>query len=117
MAFKEQVAQDVESVFINIDEFGVPMYIDGEVYDVVVDSDLSNERERLYTVGRAGTNPIGVYQSTIIIFIREKDLGYVPEEGRHVYFGDSEENSYPYVVSKVSSAAGILEITIEGNKA
>ncbi|MFD0710631.1 hypothetical protein [Paenibacillus sp. GCM10027626] len=116
MKFKDHVAQDNLKVFINMDEFGEPKFIDGEKYDVVIDYDLINERDRLYTVGRAGTDAAGVFQSAITFFIREADLGFIPDEGQPLFWGDSAHKSYPYIVAKVSSAMGILEITIEANE-
>jgi len=116
MNFKDIVAKDNVAVFINPDEFGEPKVINGAEYQVVIDHDLINERLRLYTSGGNNTAAEGVFLSTVIFFIRESDLGYVPVEGETMRFGNPGERGYPYLVTKVSSAMGILEITIEANQ-
>ncbi|MFU1797373.1 hypothetical protein ACM1RC_26140 [Paenibacillus azoreducens] len=108
MNFKEMVANDNLTVFINPEEFGEPKNIDGETLMVVVDYDLINERPHLYAEG--------TYLSKVTFFVHEADLGYVPAEGQEMRFGDVGKRGYPYLVTNVASNMGILEITIEANE-
>jgi hypothetical protein len=102
MNFKDFVAKDNAVVFINPDEFGEPHMIDDNEYQVVIDYDLINERPHLYAEG--------TYQSKIIFFIRESDLGYRPVEGQDMRF-----DGKIYLVAHVAHDMGILSITLDGN--
>lgn len=115
MNFKELVQQDNRTTFLNPDEFGEEKIIDGNVVIVVVDNDLTNERPRLVSAGE-DIYANGVFRSTITFFVRKEELGYVPEEGQPIRFGEVGQSDYPYFVSNVSESMGILEITIEANR-
>lgn len=114
--FKELVQQDNRTIFLNPEEFGEEKSIDGDAVMVVVDSDLINERPRLVSPGE-DIYANGVFNSTITFFVRKEDMGYVPEEGQPIRFGEVGQNDYPYFVTNVSESMGIYEITIEANRA
>lgn len=113
--FKDMIAKDNLNVFINFNEFGEEKSIDGDAVLVVVDSDLINERPRLVSPGE-DIYANGVFRSTITFFVQKEELGYVPEEGQPIKFGEVGQSDYPYFVSNVSESMGILEITIDANR-
>lgn len=113
--FKDAVAQEI-SVFLNFDEFGEYRLIDGQEVLIVEDRDLINERPRLASSAGNLMAAEGVYLSIITFFVRQDDLGYVPEEGQEMRFGEVGKRGYPYLVTSVSEAMGILEVTIEANR-
>lgn len=116
MNFKELVAQDNVTVFINFDEFGEMRSIDGEELCIVEDKDLINERPRVHSSSGQDMFAEGVFRSIITFFVRLEDLGYMPEEGQDMRYGEVGKREYPYFVTNVSEAMGILEVTIEANR-
>lgn len=113
--FKDLIQKDNQTIFLNPDEFGEEKSIDGDAVMVVVDSDLTNERPRLVSAGE-DIYANGIFKSTITFFVRKEVLGYVPEEGQLMKFGEVGGREYQYIVSSVSEAMGIIEVTIEANK-
>lgn len=105
MNFKELVQHDNTNVFINFDEFGELKDIDGEDVLIVVDGDLINERPQ------APSYEDGTYQNKLTFFVREEELGYVPEQ-----YQNMKIENYPYIVANVAKNMGILEVTIEANQ-
>ena len=113
MTFKDQVAADNLTVFINPDEFGemiefsVPGFPPQELMAVV---DWDENAAPLYTYAE------GTYSSRVTLFMRESDLGYRPEENQEVFFAISGHERYPYIIARVYANMGILEVRIEGNR-
>ena len=111
-AFKDQVAKDIQGVFINPLEFaeqhqiGVVGLFDPIPVDAVVDQDVIEERK-----GRTSTEYAeGVYSSQIMVFVKAADLPNQPVRGQ-LFRLDGER----YLVDNVASNMGVLEITIEAN--
>ena len=107
--FKDLVQNEL-AVFFNLDEFAEIHNIDGRDMPAVVDKDLLQERPRqpmeLYLASE------GVYIDQILVFVRTSDFGDPPVIGQHIHL-DGEL----YRVSKCAENAGIIEITLEANRA
>lgn len=106
--FKDAVAADKKSVFINGDEFADSHNINGVDVLCVVDGDLINERNaRTYAEYSEG-----VFKSQLTIFVDAEDLPARPVKGEGIRF----DGDY-YSVDECIENAGILEITLGANDA
>jgi hypothetical protein len=62
MTFKEQIKQEVATVFLNEQEFAEVHDIEGQSVLLIMDKDVYNQM--------SGMNFEGVYQSTVALFIK-----------------------------------------------
>lgn len=103
--FKDQLAKDIKSVFINPLEFAAPHNVNGSTVDCVVDSDLLEER------GGARSEFVeGVFVSKKMIFISAEDIEK-PVIGQ-LFRLDGDR----YTVYDVAEDEGLLTITIGANE-
>jgi|HigsolmetaAR204D_1030405.scaffolds.fasta_scaffold00398_19 hypothetical protein len=112
MNFRDYVARDNLTTFINVDEFGEPVFIrstgfEPQQIDVVIDRD---QRE-----GSLYPDADGSYASKITLYMRLDDLGYVPVENQVLEIGKTAVDLNPYIVRRVSSEMGILAVEIEAS--
>ena len=102
-AFKDAVAKDIKSVFINIDEFADEHDLNGKKVRCVVDKDVID--------GAKGTvaNPLyGVFLNAITIYVDAKDIDRKPVEGEILRL-----DKKPHIVRNVSDEGGVLVILVE----
>ena len=102
-AFKDAIAKDIKSVFINMDEFAYEHDLNGKMVRCVVDKDVVD--------GAKGTvaNPLyGVFLSAITIYVDAKDMDSKPVEGELLSLDKKR-----YRVRNVSVEDGILVILAE----
>lgn len=107
--FKKQLQADID-VFFNLNELGEKKYIEGKRCTVVIDNELIHERPSIYMSRE------GVSLSRITFFVKESELGFVPEEGSRMRFGDVAGEDYPYTVISTAQTGLILEVTIEASR-
>lgn len=103
MTFKEQIAEDIENIFFNIDEFGTIHKINEIEYTIVVDNQALLERQLKDEIEN-------IFLGDILFFIRKSDLDYIPIIDDRINF-----DGLNYQVSKVTQNFGILEIILKGN--
>ncbi len=115
-AFKDMVAADIHSVFLNLDEFGEYRTIryDGESYeDIPVVMTGLKEQERTQTVS---DHAQGLYLVTSVLHCALSDLsGIQPEKGGKILINDKEGGTFFrrfYVASSVCEM-GMLRIELE----
>jgi hypothetical protein len=106
---KNYIALDL-ATFFNLDEFADLHDIDGQQVPAIIDSDVLKKFSR-GSMQRMPYND-GVYTSETMLFVRESDLGYRPVIGQHLRL-DGEH----YLVTDCTENAGVLEITLEANRA
>lgn len=93
MSFKEQVAADLENVFLNLGEFADVKKVryDGDVYDgvsVVFTRAKEEDRKIVYTSEHPNAMQ-GLYAASVVAHLRIADVGGVlPEKGRYIAFDD-----------------------------
>lgn len=105
-AFKDAVAADIKSTFINALEFADTHNIDGTDVLCVVDSDILQERSSK----AASEYAEGVFRAQILVYIAKEDLPVRPVYGEVIRLdGDL------YLVQECIENMGVLEITIEAN--
>ncbi|WP_242864992.1 hypothetical protein [Clostridium botulinum] len=101
MSFKDIVQNDINSVFINIDEFGEKHYIDGIIKTVLVDNETLKERnQKEYD---------GIIQADLLYFIKSKDLVNKIKVGELQRFDGAI-----YTVFDVKYDSGIYEVILQG---
>lgn len=107
MSFKDQVAMDIQGVFINPLEFADKHTIDGVTdVDCVLDSDVFAERTGLDQAYEYD----GVFVTDKMLYIAESFFSQRPVEGQEMQVDDDY-----YYVKKVGAQMGVLEITLRQN--
>lgn len=104
-AFKDAIAKDIKSVFINIDEFADEHTLNGKKVHCVLDKDITDgTKDRV-------TDPVyGVFLNAITIYVDAKDIDRKPVEGEPLSLDKKR-----YIVRNVSVEGGILVILAEAN--
>jgi hypothetical protein len=106
MSFKDQIAADMSTVFLNTNEFADMHDVHGQQISCVIDDDISKKRGT-----RQSENFDGIYARQITIFVSEADIGYRPERDQKITF-DGEW----YIVIDCLDSEGILEIELGANR-
>ena len=110
MTFKEYIASDVKSVFINKNEYADAVWLDrgagAKEITVVIDSEQLTHNANLQELNRgAGDIFFYVDKSEFI-----EKFGDLPREGEVIRF-----NLRPCTIEKVAETNGVLSITISFN--
>ena len=104
--FKDAVAADTHSVFLNMKEFADVHEIDGERIKCIIDKDLTKE------LSTTIHNSIeGVFLNALTIYVASDALPYRPVEGEAL----SVDGSL-HLVRNVSDEDGVLVIVAEANE-
>lgn len=110
MTFKEQIARDNATVFLNLDEFADTHIINGTEMPCLIDNNEMIDREKRYQYKRS-LYADGVYLKELLIYVRAEDFGPLPAVGR-VLFVDKKS----YVISDAIDEDGIYSLSLEANK-
>lgn len=110
MTFKEQIAKDNRTVFMNIDEFGDIHNVNGKDMTVLIDNNELVDREKRYQY-RHSLYADGVYLKELLIYVHAEDFGPLPTIGRIVTFDNKT-----YIVSDAINEDGIYSLCLEANK-
>lgn len=110
-AFKERVAADIKSVFLNALEFAEPHEIRLDraapvTVLAVVDRDVLKDRAPLTQTIEARE----VFESEVHVYVEAKDLPRRPVEGERMRLDGTL-----YIVATVAENMGIYEITARAN--
>jgi len=103
MSLKDQIADDIENVFLNTDEFATTHVINGITMPCVVNDDLLLER--------SDAAAQGVYLGEKLIFINASLLPGKPAIGGRFTF-----DGKPYTVINVVENMGMFELRLKANK-
>lgn len=111
MTFKEQIARDVDNVFMNIDEFSEEHNINGKIMLCQVDTNELVDRERRYKFNHSLYGD-GVYLKETLIYVKKSEYGdKLPSIGRTITL-----DGKIYTVSEAIDEDGIYSIMLEANK-
>lgn len=110
MTFKDQIAKDINNVFINLNEFSEYHNVNGKNMPCQVDTNELIDRARRYKFNHSLYGD-GVYLKEILIFVRMSDLGKLPAIGRAFTFDNAM-----YIVAEAIDEDGIASITLGANK-
>ncbi len=103
-AFKDMVARDVRSVFLNVDEFSDIHKVNGREMPVQIDNNEQIEREKRQSVD-------GTFRNQKLIYVSASDYGPLPRQGSTLNF-----DGRTYKVVDAIDEYGIFSITIEEHR-
>ena len=66
MGFKDMVAADRLTVFLNVDEFGIEARVEGKLIRIVIDDDMLKQRQ--------GSQELAIAESQTLFYARTEDL-------------------------------------------
>lgn len=110
MTFKEQIAKDNRTVFMNQDEFAETHLINGEEIPCTVDNNELIDREKRYQYKKS-LYADGIYLKQLLIYVRAEDFGPLPAIGRVITFDKKS-----YIVADAINEDGIYSLCLEANK-
>lgn len=103
--FKDTVAADISTVFLNNQEFAETHNVNGKEMTVMVDDNELLERDKSKLLG-APTN--GIYKSRRLIYVAKSNFGKRPAQGVLLTLDGRQ-----YKVQGCTEEAGILAIELE----
>ncbi len=101
MSFKEQLKADIKG-FLNTEEFGERMLINGKQMSVIFDTDK--------TSGGGTSETPGIYSSHKVMFVSAEEFGGKPKPGSEIIVNGKTRYT---VVGEVISEDGLYTIPIE----
>lgn len=104
--FKEQLATDIDSVFLNIDEFGEEHDLNGITCTCVVQSPTARE---MFLSGKDYENYDAVIGDSVVVHVSKIMLGEVPAHGERF-----DVDGEIYTVDSCVDDMGMLSITLHG---
>lgn len=105
--FKEVLKADIKGVFINNEEFGDSFIVDGRAVDGIVDENELIDREP-----KGVKHTDGMFRRDILFYCSEEELGFIPDVGQILFFGETVETQKEYSVLDVANEEGILSISM-----
>jgi hypothetical protein len=103
MGLKDVIAEDVDGVFFNTDEFAEVVTIDGREVPVILDNDILDKKSGVFAA---------LSDAEELIFIRAADLKRMPNPGDGIKKGGVTFFVRPPVVNNM----GVYELRIGRNK-
>ena len=103
MNFKEQIMHDLDSVFLNLDEFAELHRVEGKEIAVVVDSDQLNKLKK----GQI----LGLIEADMLLMGREVDFPRDLEPGRLLNVDGRE-----MIVANYGKDMGLVEVALSQNR-
>lgn len=110
MTFKEQIADDVKNIFLNLEEFADYHVINGKKMPVIFDSNEMIDREKRYQYKRS-LYADGVYLKELLIYVRADYFGALPPVGRTLTL-----DGKMYTISDAVDEYGVYSLSLEANK-
>lgn len=110
LTFKELVASDNKTVFMNFDEFAELHKVNGKEMLCLIDVNELIDRERMYKF-KHSLYADGVYMKQLLIYVRAEDFGPLPAIGRSITFDRGT-----YKIAESINEDGIYSLTLEANK-
>lgn len=107
MSLFQDIIQEDISIFLNPDEFGELLEIDGRRLPVLVDN------EKLAELKNKAQYADQIRTADMLLYVRAADLGYIPAQKAHIRVG---ENRRTKRVSMVTETDGLLELILEENR-
>lgn len=103
-AFKDAVRKDVQTTFLNLDEFADYHEINGEQVTCVIDKDVTGEAP----TAKGNVTIEGVFVNSVTVYVAENALRARPVEGERL-----EVDGSLHIVRSVSDEAGMWVIVAE----
>lgn len=109
-AFKDQVAKDNKTVFLNRDEFADEHTINSKKMTVIFDNNEMIDREKRYQYKRS-LYADGVYLKELLIYVLADEFGPLPAVGRTLTL-----DGKVYLISDAIDEDGVYSLSLEANK-
>lgn len=106
MTFKEQIRSDINTVFMNVDEFAVEHTVNGKRMPVMVDNN-----ELIDRVQGNKSNMNGLFTKTNLIYVKAKDFGPLPAVGSVLVL-----DGLAYRITDATNEDGLFSIHLEANR-
>lgn len=103
MSFKEQILKDLDTVFLNVDEFAEYHRVEGAQIPVVVDSDRLNKLKE----GQI----LGLVEADMLLMGKETDFPRDLEPGRLLNVDGRE-----LIVADFAKNMGLVEVALRQNR-
>ena len=103
MSFKEQILKDLDSVFLNVDEFAEIHRVEGKEIAVVVDSDQLNKLK----TGQI----LGLVEADMLLMGRESDFPQDLDPGRPLNYDGRE-----LLIVTSGKNMGLVEVALSQNR-
>ena len=105
MNFKEQIQEDITTIFLNQDEFAEIFNVDGKDIVAVMTDNILQERSR-----RDSGNYEGVYADKKVLSVKKTDFPVRPVRDQIMRVNDGI-----YIVDSCAESMGMYEITLMEN--
>lgn len=109
LTFKDFVAQDVENVFFNIDEFAERRYVDGREMLCITQHPGTTERAAHWEGGAKQSFDEGMYKADLLLFVKKQDYGPMPKNDKLITLDKRRD----YKIKKCSLKAGVYRMELE----
>lgn len=109
MGFKEQLQEDLDTVFFNCEEFAETHCINGKDVSIVMDND---KLEELVINRRKDMHTEQLFTDSIMFYVRKKDLDFEPVPGQYLDYDGrgyiindvkTDDESYTVVMEAIES--------------
>ena len=103
--FKELIQNDINNIFLNLEEFAEVHNIDNKEMTIIIDTNERLEREKRLVSNLGDAD--GLFREEILIYVSSKYFKSKPKIGRLMILDDK-----PYRVLDVIDETGIYSITL-----
>lgn len=110
--FKNLIASDIKSIFLNTDEFAEEGYlVNGRLMPITIDSMEFEQRQKV-----ALDRTERVYQKQMLIYVSAEDYGTEPKYGSLIKLQKMGGPEKIYTVTACANEDGIYSISLEVNR-
>ena len=112
--FKECVAQDVQNVIFNSNEFAEERYIDDKLMLCITQHPGVLERPAHWEGGAKQSFDQGMYKADLLLFVKQKDYGPMPKSGKQINLGQETDLQHQIMLPEsgyVSHGTGKGEVS------
>lgn len=107
--FKDFVAQDVQTVFFNLDEFAEKRYIDGKEMVCITQHPGVTERATHWEGGAKQSFDQGMYKADLLLYVKKEDYGPMPKNDKLITLDKKRD----YKIKSCSLKAGVYRMELE----
>lgn len=107
MTFKDIIKNDIDTTFLNEDEFAEKHVVDGKEMTIIVDNNEMLEREKRYKEQLEK----GTFVKQMLIYVKASEFGRLPRIGRLLNLDGKN-----YTVTDAIREGAMYSISLEANK-
>lgn len=107
MTFKDVIAADIKTTFMNLDEFSDTHEVNGVQMPCQVDNN-----EQIYREKRYAAHMDGIFVNQKLIYVAAADFGALPKVGAMLTLDGKR-----YRVTDAIDECGVYSISLDGNRA